>query len=1097
MPELSASFLLTDRLQGLHESMDSCTAVSVCAPAGYGKTTLAVSYFIHQAAEPCRIAWYRLDPEDNNTPVFIAHLTEALFPSEDAGFAESRQTLESRTDMRLQPHQALIRICREMWALHSRADHSRTYLVLDDFQNVAQNRDICEITRYMLDNLPPSWSIVVLSRTYHEVFTEKQKLEKRVMEINADDLVFSSTEIEDLMLSLGQATANRKLTDNIVKTTEGWIAGIIVLWQAAKSKNPDSAAMESSHLINKDALFRYMSLEILKSVPGDIQDALARLALLQDFSEPEAAEILDIHDIKSLMEQCLDFGMFVQRIPGVPVIYRFHSLFREFLLYILHDRYAKEQIDELHLRAAGYYMQHDTFGRAAEHLANCGNTAAAIDMVTQAGFNKFMIGETGQLKMWLDLLPEDMIGNNPVLLLFKAQLMPNSQQPEIVDTLKQVLELSLQDSNLALYYDAASVLIYIYMCSNDMNGLRDMTAGFPSELSDAAAELRYMAVIIYMVQAIGEDRFSSAAEQSESILYTQLPEDSQWLYLFLSCIVYYCLGKLDEAQQCMETALLLLKFKNVEPSRGFILLFLATVLSLKNEKDDLPSHLAEVSAIGEKYDYEYLSAHGKRLAALERYLSFDAEASLELLDQAVFHFRHINNRAMAEACRLLRCLWAIKPNGPAPELKEACKDLALIRKASPGMMVYEISLSIMGAIAREAGDFKQAERYLLSSIKAAKSKKGDQVLCGSCFHIARLYFAWGDMEEGHRYLKQAMDFAAANRYFMFWDIHMPTMVDMALRSIRYGYCADHAQEMLVKFYDRETAEYLQARVNTIDENHITAFCDDFVSTYQVDGLNRLYFVDASLFGKPEISVNGTKIPDTEWKTRKVKGFLEYLLLGSGTTISKEVLAELFWPETDSKSALASQRTALYHLRKILAKYNVEVTGANAFIYETPEGLQIRNNEALELDIHEFIRLYNELSKTNGSAAEAEQTQAALLEKMIAIYKGDLMQGNDYGDVIFQERERFKAIFIEVGQKLSSIYIKRGELGLAEQLLKRAVAADPYNEDLCLDLLNVYMSQGRRSKATKLYYTFKKRLEQELDIKVDKRLTEAIGRHNKI
>ena len=69
MPELSASFLLTDRLQRLHKSMDPATAVSVCAPAGYGKTTLAVSYFIHQAAEPCRIAWYRLDPEDNNTPV--------------------------------------------------------------------------------------------------------------------------------------------------------------------------------------------------------------------------------------------------------------------------------------------------------------------------------------------------------------------------------------------------------------------------------------------------------------------------------------------------------------------------------------------------------------------------------------------------------------------------------------------------------------------------------------------------------------------------------------------------------------------------------------------------------------------------------------------------------------------------------------------------------------------------------------------------------------------------------------------------------------------------------------------------------------------
>jgi hypothetical protein len=36
-----------------------------------------------------------------------------------------------------------------------------------------------------------------------------------------------------------------------------------------------------------------------------------------------------------------------------------------------------------------------------------------------------------------------------------------------------------------------------------------------------------------------------------------------------------------------------------------------------------------------------------------------------------------------------------------------------------------------------------------------------------------------------------------------------------------------------------------------------------------------------------------------------------------------------------------------------------------------------------------------------------------------------------------------------------------------------------------------MSQGKRSKAVKLYYSFKKHLEQDLDIKIDKRLTEAI------
>ncbi len=486
-----------------------------------------------------------------------------------------------------------------------------------------------------------------------------------------------------------------------------------------------------------------------------------------------------------------------------------------------------------------------------------------------------------------------------------------------------------------------------------------------------------------------------------------------------------------------------------------------------------------------------MAGHGRRLAALEHYLSFDVPAAEEMLDQAAIHFLHINNKAMASACRLLQCLWAIKPAAATPDLEDARNNLTLIGKASPGMMVYEISLSILGAIARESGDFHLAEGCLLTSIKSAQARKSYQVLCGACFHIARLYYAQGDAEQGYRYLQQAMDLAADHGYVMFWDVHIPTVVEISLRSIRYGYRTGYAEDLLSRFCSDKTVKYLSARIKSLDENRITAFCSGFVFRYPGQASEELYFVKASLFGKTEISVNGVPIPDSEWKTKKVKGLLEYLLLSSGTAVSKEMLAEIFWPDSDSKSALASQRTALYHLRKTLTKYNADVAGNNAFIYETPEGLQIRNNETLELDIHEFLRLYQAASGLNSSASQAEQNQADLLEKMMGVYKGDLLAGIDYGDLLVQERERFKSIFLEACQKLSSIYLERSDLSLAEGILKRALATDPYHESLCLQLLNLYVSQGRRSKAVKLYYSFKKRLEQDLDIKVDKRLTEAI------
>jgi DNA-binding SARP family transcriptional activator len=277
----------------------------------------------------------------------------------------------------------------------------------------------------------------------------------------------------------------------------------------------------------------------------------------------------------------------------------------------------------------------------------------------------------------------------------------------------------------------------------------------------------------------------------------------------------------------------------------------------------------------------------------------------------------------------------------------------------------------------------------------------------------------------------------------------------------------------------------------VDESEIAAFADHFVFTYKADQQEPLYLVKASLFGTPEISANGVRIPDTEWKTKKVKALLEYLLFNSGNTVSKEQLAELLWPEADSRAATASLRTALYHLRKILSKYQVEVAGKNAFLQETLEGLQIRKNAALELDVHEFLRLCHECSLLAKQAPQTDQRSAELLKRMIELYKGDLMEGGDYGDAIFHERERLKTIFIESCQKLSGIYTEQAELQQAEEILRRAFAAEPYDEAICLKLLELYMAQGRKSKAVKLYYSFKKRLEQELDVKIDKRLTEAI------
>ncbi|MGI6451150.1 MAG: hypothetical protein ACOX3R_13085 [Desulfitobacteriia bacterium] len=82
---------------------------------------------------------------------------------------------------------------------------------------------------------------------------------------------------------------------------------------------------------------------------------------------------------------------------------------------------------------------------------------------------------------------------------------------------------------------------------------------------------------------------------------------------------------------------------------------------------------------------------------------------------------------------------------------------------------------------------------------------------------------------------------------------------MMLRSLSYGYCPDFACKLLERFYDKAAAQYLREKAKAMDENRLASFVNRFVSCYKPGEKENLYLVKATLFGKPEIAVNGLEV----------------------------------------------------------------------------------------------------------------------------------------------------------------------------------------------------------------------------------------------
>lgn len=238
MPEQSGSFICSGRIEKLYREMDSNCAVTICAPAGYGKTTLAISY-LKKKAVTARTCWYRLEKEDRHTPVFISHLMETLFPSESSEYAETRRVIEGYADFQSQPRHTAAMLCQEMWAQYHRSGDIHTYLVFDDFQNIAENKDIYDLPGFLLDHMPPSCTILILSRIIPVLFSEKQKLDKNILEIKTENLLFAEDEIAILMREDNRTLPDLRIVKTIEKITEGWVAGIIMICQSSKQRIHD------------------------------------------------------------------------------------------------------------------------------------------------------------------------------------------------------------------------------------------------------------------------------------------------------------------------------------------------------------------------------------------------------------------------------------------------------------------------------------------------------------------------------------------------------------------------------------------------------------------------------------------------------------------------------------------------------------------------------------------------------------------------------------------------------------------------------------------------------------------------------------------
>jgi LuxR family transcriptional regulator, maltose regulon positive regulatory protein len=379
----------------------NCRVIGITAPVGYGKTTLLAEW---AGAEPRRVAWVSLDRSDDDPASLLVVLASAYTridpdrPDLPAEIGSLGMSALGRATPRL--------------AAAFAASPSPFVLMMDDLHELAS--PAChDVLGLVVARIPAGSQVVSASRSEQPHLPRLRALAE-VVEFVAGDLALDAAgarqifSTEQVSLSAEQAVA-------VTERTEGWPAGIYLAAVVAREGNGGTVTVAGEDPYVADYLYR----ESLSRQPDETQRFLRCTAVLEQFCAPLCDAVLGSSGSARHLRQIEASSLFLVALDRRREWYRYHALFREFLLGELR-RDEEDVIETLHRRAANWFEANGSLALAAEHLLHTTERGRTVQLLTQLNMVNYEEGRQATNWRWRAMLGEAGIKSYPPLAVMAA-----------------------------------------------------------------------------------------------------------------------------------------------------------------------------------------------------------------------------------------------------------------------------------------------------------------------------------------------------------------------------------------------------------------------------------------------------------------------------------------------------------------------------------------------------------------------------------------------------------------------------------------------------------------------------------------------------
>ena len=397
--------------------------VLVCAPAGFGKTSLLADW-ARGGGRP--VAWLGLDAGDNDPARFWRYVLAALDQAQPGIAGHLGPLLGPPSPRSFDGF--VTALINELAAQPGRDE---VLLVLDDY-HLIDSGPVHESVAFLLENLPPGLLLAVSGRAEPPLPLARLRARGQLAELRAAELRFTTGEAAALLSAAGPVLPDTAVMA-LTARTEGWAAGLQLAALSLRGHTDTAgfvAAFSGSHRFVLD----YLADEVLDGQPGPVRAFLLETSVLERLSGELCDAVTGRSGGQAMLHDIEQAGLFLVPLDEVRGWWRYHHLFADLLRARL-EQDRPGRVPELHRAAAAWFDEHDLGDDAVRHALAAGDAAWAARLVERYVDALLGRSEGATLRRWLSMLPVELLRARPRLCLAQAISAVVGRQVEAVEGL--------------------------------------------------------------------------------------------------------------------------------------------------------------------------------------------------------------------------------------------------------------------------------------------------------------------------------------------------------------------------------------------------------------------------------------------------------------------------------------------------------------------------------------------------------------------------------------------------------------------------------------------------------------------------------------